>query len=801
MRLRRRVRVISKVLAIALGLAATACGAERGMIGHWTFDDGKGTVASDSSGAGHHAKVRGAKWTKGRLGGALRFDGDDDYVALGDLGSHAQATVAFWMKGLGLESRPLWQGLVTSDGWEKGVLHLPMGKRRAEVYLHLGEGRRGRLTGPPMRSDRWYHVAVAMDAAAGTMRLYVNGSEEDAADFPRLEAGIQLIRQVVGREFDGKGSSRYFRGLIDDVRIYSRMLGATEVQALCPGAVSLAARDPRNVRAGRRIPDEGYCDQPYVVITKEGHWLCTLTTGPGREGHHGQHIVSTISTDQGRTWSKLVDIEPSDGPEASWVVPLATPGGRVYAFYTYNGDDVRTLKGKRIRADVIGWYAYRYSDDGGRSWSKERCRLPLRLTACDRGNDWGGKVQIFWGIDKPMAVGGSAYFAFTKLGKFMLDNGEGWFYRSDNILTEPDVAKLRWELLPVGDHGLRASEFGSVQEEHNIVPLSGGALYCVYRTSKGHPCHAYSRDGGRTWTKPQFMTYTPGGRRLKTPRACPMVWRTQNGKFLFWFHNQKGRGHHGRNPVWIAGGIEKGGRIHWSQPEILLYDRGQINGMSYPDLIEQDGRYWVTETQKTIARVHEIDKALLEGMWNQGKVKTVTRAGLVLSLGPEGIRGGKAALPKPLDLEETTGVSIELWLTLADLRAGQVILDGRDAKGRGMALSITKGGAIRLVLSDGSAKAAWDCDPGLLQPRKRHHVVAIVDAGPRLISFVVDGLLCDGGPRGNCGWTRYDAALGDISGSGKLKIAPSFTGELSRLRVYRRYLRTSEAIANFHAGP
>ena len=36
-----------------------------------------------------------------------------------------------------------------------------------------------------------------------------------------------------------------------------------------------------------------------------------------------------------------VDIEPSTGPEASWVMPLAVPGGRVYVFYTYNSENLR----------------------------------------------------------------------------------------------------------------------------------------------------------------------------------------------------------------------------------------------------------------------------------------------------------------------------------------------------------------------------------------------------------------------------------------------------------------------------
>jgi hypothetical protein len=563
-------------------------------------------------------------------------------------------------------------------------------------------------------------------------------------------------------------------------------------------------RDPRNALNGHVIPDEGYCDQPYVVVTRDGNWLCTLTTGPGREGERGQHIVATISQDRGRTWSPPVAIEPSGEREASWVVPLVTPGGRVYAFYTFNGDNVHEMNGKPIRADTIGWYAGKYSDDHGRTWSKECFRLPLKVAACDLGNDFQGKVQIFWGIDKPNVADGQAYFAFTRLGKFMLELGEGWVFRSDNLLTEPDVGRLRWELLPAGDRGLRLPEFGSVQEEHNIVPLSSpGGFYCVYRTTLGHPCHAYSYDGCRTWTRPEFMTYAPGGRKLKTPRACPMVWRTTSGKYLFWYHHNGGKTFTGstRNPVWVCGGVERDGKLWWSQPEILLYDPNIRRGMSYPDLIEQDGQYWVTETQKSTARVHAVDRSLLEGLWTQGQVKAVAREGLVLDAGPEQCQTGEAKLDAAVDLRKTGGMSLEVWLKLDDLTPGQAVLDARTPEGRGFALTTAADGRLQLDLNDGAAKTAWDTDPGLLRPGQRHHVVAICDAEANVLSFVVDGQVCDGGEGRECGWGRLPPGLGEVTGTGSVRVAPAVRGGLARLRVYGRHLRTSEAVANYHAGP
>ena len=280
--------------------------------------------------------------------------------------------------------------------------------------------------------------------------------------------------------------------------------------------------DPRQINNGHVIPDEGYCDQPYVVVTNDGKWLCLLTTGKGVEGESGQHIISTISSDKGKTWSTPVDIEPANGPEASWVMPLKVPSGRVYAFYTYNKNNVREIPldnsgpvGRRV--DTLGAYVFKYSDDNGRTWSRERYEIPMRAYEIDRENNFLGKVLFFWGVGKPIIDRNTAYFGWAKVGKrwFMT---EGMIMRSDNAVKEKDPARVRWEMLPAGDHGLRAPK-GVIAEETNLVALSNGTLYAMYRTVDGYLCHAYSKDRGRAWTPPEYATYSPGGRRIKNPRA------------------------------------------------------------------------------------------------------------------------------------------------------------------------------------------------------------------------------------------------------------------------------------------
>jgi hypothetical protein len=75
----------------------------------------------------------------------------------------------------------------------------------------------------------------------------------------------------------------------------------------------------------------------------------------------------------------------------------------------------------------------------------------------------------------------------------------------------------------------------------------------------------------------------------------------------------------------------------------------------------------------------------------------------------------------------------------------------------------------------------------------------LVNAGPRIITLVVDGVLNDGGTVRDFGWDRISPDLKDVNGSPKAKLATLLFGQLGDFRIYNRYLRTSEALSNFRA--
>jgi hypothetical protein len=589
--------------------------------------------------------------------------------------------------------------------------------------------------------------------------------------------------------------------------------------------------DWRNIRNGYIIPDMSYSDQPYIIKTNDGAWLCILTTGSGREGDSGQVVATTRSADKGKTWSELVFLEPTDGPEASYAVMMKVPSGRIYAFYNHNTDNLReilTIDSTLIRrVDSQGYFVFKYSDDHGKSWSEQRYTIPVREFRIDRENVYGGKVRFFWNVGKAFTTENEGYVPLIKVGGFgkgFFTSNEGVLLKSSNILSENDPEKINWKTLPDGDTGLKTPKGGGpISAEQSYSVLSDGSFYCVYRTIDGYPVYTYSRDNGHTWDEPQYLRYD-NGRLIKHPRAANFAWRCNNGKYLYWFHNHGGRyirdhpsiAYEDRNPAWIAGGIEADGPdgivIRWSQPEILLYDDDPIIRMSYPDLVEEDSKYYITETQKDIARVHQIDEDLLNCLWGQFKNKERASDHLIsywtfdsaafpvhkeaVRLAPLYRRDNQRADHGGMSVR--SGFSIDICFMLEDLSSGQVLLSNTNQWRKGIRLVTTDEGTIRLIMSDGRTVSSWDCDTGMIHPGKTHYISVIVDGGPGIIMFVTDGILNDGGEDRQFGWGRFNPRLQDINGADRWTIGEDIYGKIKYLGIYTSYLTVSEAIGNYH---
>jgi hypothetical protein len=547
-----------------------------------------------------------------------------------------------------------------------------------------------------------------------------------------------------------------------------------------------------------------------------------MTTGEGREGASGQFVITQRSTDKGESWTDEARMEEKGAPENSWGVLLKGPSGRVFCFYVFNSENHRKIladpgsesypDGYCYRVDSIGDYVFRYSDDHGKSWSEKRYTVPVREFEIDRNNPSGGSIRYFWNVGKPFVDEDTAYIPLHKVGGFgagFFTSSEGALAVSTNLLNLDDPAGAAWQTYPDGDRGIRAPEgHGRVAEEHSFSVLSDGTFFVVYRTISGYPACSYSRDKGRTWSVPDRMRFADG-RPMKHPRAANFVWRCANGKYLYWFHNHGGQFVHemqpidaaypysNRNPVWLSGGVEadsgNGKIIRWSEPEIGIYDDDPMIRMSYPDLIEENGAYYLSETQKDVARVHEIDITLIEGMW--GQLESSGRAPGADAVVEIGQKMPELPLFAKRDQKRRdygtksfrNGFSIDLVL---EGEAGEgIVFDNRGISGRGLAL-IRTGTGFEFLMSDGQYTV---CAPIFPEAGNRaQRITILIDGGPRIISAVCEGVFADGGDVRQYGWTRFSPFLSDVNSRDSLQ---SKNPGVKSISVYFRCLRVSEVVA------
>ncbi|MBV8879159.1 MAG: laminin G domain-containing protein [Planctomycetaceae bacterium] len=194
--------------------------AEQGLVGWWKLDETGGTTAADSIPSGHAGAVEGAvKWTPGRLGNALHFDGSGRVLVNGVLALH-EVTLSAWVWHDNVDE-PI-QRYVSLAG-EAAVIRF-----QADKGLHFyvrTDGELRQLHVPnAVEAQKWIHVTGTWDGT--TMRLY-----KDGVALSSMVPGGRLYSPTPALLI-GASDAETLRGSIDDVRIYDRALTPEEVERL-----------------------------------------------------------------------------------------------------------------------------------------------------------------------------------------------------------------------------------------------------------------------------------------------------------------------------------------------------------------------------------------------------------------------------------------------------------------------------------------------------------------------------------------------------------------------------------------
>jgi hypothetical protein len=210
---------------------------KQGPIAAWSFDEiGEGGTVEDLTGDGHTGTIEGAIPARGKYGEALQFDGENDVVKVPDSPEFALAegfTLESWVRpesasnewapilakavGGGAAAHELAYWLYEA-GHEPNVPFGGTESAPGEKNEALGED--------PLPVNAWSHVALTYDGSQ--VALYVNGELVDCSPAPSPAPRVIAGELQIGAATE---SGDYFKGRIDEVRIYNRALNAAEVEA------------------------------------------------------------------------------------------------------------------------------------------------------------------------------------------------------------------------------------------------------------------------------------------------------------------------------------------------------------------------------------------------------------------------------------------------------------------------------------------------------------------------------------------------------------------------------------------
>jgi Concanavalin A-like lectin/glucanases superfamily len=210
------------------------------LVAHWTFDEGVGVVANDSSGNGRTGTIFGPgwSWVPGRFGSALHFSGVDQVTVPGLPQATDSYSVSAWLflasSDLIGPTSPVTNLLnteVPGGGWALYATLSPGYTRYVYRYW----------IGPPLEYemtpvtpcnclilDSWVQLTAVVDATASSLTLYVNGIPEPAV----MTSGAISPGSTMLYMARGPSQGYALTGTLDDVAIYDRALVPEEIALL-----------------------------------------------------------------------------------------------------------------------------------------------------------------------------------------------------------------------------------------------------------------------------------------------------------------------------------------------------------------------------------------------------------------------------------------------------------------------------------------------------------------------------------------------------------------------------------------
>ncbi len=200
------------------------------------FEEGQGNVTHDKSINNISSIMYGnPKWTVGKTGLALEFDGVDDYTKIPNINSfnfdnNTSFSVTGWAKPLFGKNESHYLIMNYDEITHYGTIYFRLGQIISQINDGTSLINTEEVTASEYQEDVWVHFASIYDSNRDKMSLYING--ELASTVSTL--GINNFTNKKDITL-GNYKTNFFKGKIDDLRIFNRELSQEEIKGIYKG--------------------------------------------------------------------------------------------------------------------------------------------------------------------------------------------------------------------------------------------------------------------------------------------------------------------------------------------------------------------------------------------------------------------------------------------------------------------------------------------------------------------------------------------------------------------------------------
>ena len=207
-----------------------------GLVGYWSFNEGKGTTVNDESGCGNDGTIHEATWTTGRDGNALNFDGMDDYVEIIDndsLDLTTNISMCAWINASSFQysgnPRIICKYMHPYSGYSLNIDADDTDHNLLFEFRDINSNWHGAHGVTSLNDEKWHHVVGTFDGI--TIKVYVDGVLENTVDNASFVIKTNNDSLRFGQT-PNVPENEIFKGIIDEVYIYNRSLSEEEIMYL-----------------------------------------------------------------------------------------------------------------------------------------------------------------------------------------------------------------------------------------------------------------------------------------------------------------------------------------------------------------------------------------------------------------------------------------------------------------------------------------------------------------------------------------------------------------------------------------